>query len=978
MGYAPYLWQIELAERLYNGDIPERIDVPTGLGKSSVVDAHIYALGCQLAEIIDGGRTTRSVPMRLHFVVDRRVIVTQAYDHAAELAATLETSTHPVAAAFRAFADDGPHGRSPLVAAKLLGGPDGNLTHIDVVDQPAVIATTIDQLGARLLYRAYGLSSRRRSFDAALVGADSLIVVDEAHLAAQFLHTLGIVGGYTASGLESHVVEMSATPPASNDKSVLSFDRAAETAVAPGLDRCLRNRDALEITALRFASSTKDATRDAGAAEWTVPGSSWAAAAGVVARSVAGTALASRSDETTSVAVGVFCNRVVDAIRVAKQLAKNKPGETPSSVLLLHGSLDPVRRERALERLAAFKPRGKRNAETELVYVVATQTIEAGADVDLDAAVTASCPLDALRQRLGRVNRLGLRPWAEMVVLHEPLSVKNDKLVPDRLYGLTPDALYRFLTAGQITNVAQLEQAWRRIQSQPDGTNVPAFTAKELIGEAPPPRSISAPEFRDYLQTSTVASEEPPVGAWLRHNTTANDVTVLWRSDLDAIDATDWPDYIRALPPSPLEGASLPLGRLWGWLDETKKGAARDTDGGDVGDYLDATPEPSGVGRRGSCVRISRAGRHQDIVVCSLGKAKMSARAGDVLVLPLAVGGCDEFGWNPESRPPARAEDADLLGIEAERTGVVRGCVLIRDPSPELQSMVGSSASIRRIVTRPLARAEFLERLAGDDGRREFGAFGAVRELLAVDPRRVTLRAWTSGENLWIALAAFPNAPAEEDDAESGESSFNDRSPVAHATHSRAVRERATAVAQRVGAPEEVVAIIAEAAARHDWGKSFALFQRALCYQPDGTFADSGELRAKSGLPRSLWSISMSAAGVPHSFRHEALSVALSDAAGPGALADPALLCHLIGIHHGGGRALFPPCPDLRGLVTELAYDAGLVAAEGNPLQDPRAAQWGDWVRQFHQLNASYGPYCLSLFEAVLISSDWQCSREGS
>src|SRR5690606_7667352 len=68
------------------------------------------------------------------------------------------------------------------------------------------------------------------------------------------------------------------------------------------------------------------------------------------------------------------------------------------------------------------------------LFVVATQTVEAGADLDFDALVTEAAPLDALRQRFGRLNRMGWRPIARAAIVARDKDVAA-RAKPDPLYG---------------------------------------------------------------------------------------------------------------------------------------------------------------------------------------------------------------------------------------------------------------------------------------------------------------------------------------------------------------------------------------------------------------------------------------------------------------------------------------------------------------------------------------------------------------
>jgi CRISPR-associated endonuclease/helicase Cas3 len=80
-GHTPMRWQQRLFDLLPRGCLPDAIDLPTGLGKTSVMAIWL------LAQAFRG--TGSVLPRRLIYVVDSRVVVDQATSEAERIAAAL-------------------------------------------------------------------------------------------------------------------------------------------------------------------------------------------------------------------------------------------------------------------------------------------------------------------------------------------------------------------------------------------------------------------------------------------------------------------------------------------------------------------------------------------------------------------------------------------------------------------------------------------------------------------------------------------------------------------------------------------------------------------------------------------------------------------------------------------------------------------------------------------------------------------------
>src|SRR4051794_37454496 len=117
----PFPWQREFARRLCAGQVPDYVAVPTGSGKTACLDAAVFALAVQAALPI----AERTQGRRIFFIVNRRVIVDEAYIRAGEICRKLnEVSADSVAGRVAAGLRDlsGEADAPPLMRAQLRGG----------------------------------------------------------------------------------------------------------------------------------------------------------------------------------------------------------------------------------------------------------------------------------------------------------------------------------------------------------------------------------------------------------------------------------------------------------------------------------------------------------------------------------------------------------------------------------------------------------------------------------------------------------------------------------------------------------------------------------------------------------------------------------------------------------------------------------------------------------------------------------------
>ncbi len=911
-GREPFPWQRSLAVRVAERGWPDAIGVPTGLGKTACLDIAVWALARAAAD------RARTAPTRTWYVVNRRLLIDVAHDHARHLQELLarperlrmswEDATNQdvqaleaVAEALRSLAVTPLEG-GPLHVVRLRGGAELGARPPDPA-HPCLILATVPMFASRLLFRGYGSSTSMRPVDAALAGADSLVLLDEAHLARPLTRLVGIAaecdlgdpGRLLPGGrARCRLVTLTATGEEGGER----FDLGPEDLGCEEVRKRLRATKPVELV----ATTRKD---------------------------LAGT-LAARARQLLAGRPGstcvVFCNTVGRAREVMEALegSRRRTG-WEADLELLTGRVrereaGAVRKRLLDQEGGAPSGRDPKARRARDLVVVATQTLEVGADLDFDFLVTETAGARALVQRFGRLNRLGDRPHARGVVCH----AEDAQLWPP--YGTEP------------------ERVWGRLRAAGEELDLAPEHVSEVVGQpedVPPEVGELLPDHLwELAKTSFPEPGEPPVELFFEGLDADADLSVCWRAHLPAADE-------RLLPPlREAEAVEVPVGELQQVLQRR---------------------EVEKVGR----VAADRS------TLETVTPAEL--QPGDQVVLPVGTGLYDRTGWNPEAREPVldvAPLDAGLLWLDAaalrnlvpeapderrqEMEAIVRR---LRPSEQDLEREPEASDPEREgeLVGRLLEILVSLEPHPWLDQTEWSQYLARLREgRLVRDDRGLPFyleapRREPTQERLRLRADAL-----EELSFEAGSAFLAD--------HLGAVGEQARRVAERLGLPRVVVESLERAGRSHDLGKHDLRFQRWL--DPEAT---SPAPLAKSGAPPERIEPDRRASGWPKGGRHELLSVRL--------LArhlearhlegcDPELVLHLVAAHHGHGRPWI-------GLAADRA--PGAVAADldgvrlvvGGDLSQP------DWEqpRRFRRLCERYGLWGLALLEAVLRQADHVVSR---
>lgn len=904
-GETPFPWQEELLRRFVRGEIPRSLDIPTGLGKTGVMAIWLVARALGAA-----------LPRRLVYVVDRRAVVDQATDVALRLREYVDSDP-----GLKASLDLGDRS---LPISTLRGQYVDNEEWLEDPASPAIIVGTVDMIGSRLLFEGYGVTRKMRPYHAGLLGADTLLILDEAHLVPPFEKLLETIadGGQEFGPQDetsrrlvppSKLLSLSATGRAHAGESFgLQDADFAHGVVRQRLDARKR------LTVLAIGDKTK------------------------LADALAEQAWKLTANGARVVRCIVFCDRREDAIATKKAIEKRaRDDKMEVDTELLVGGRRVFEREAAAKRLRELGfIAGTKVDRPRAAFLFATSAGEVGVDLDADHMVSDLVAWERMVQRLGRVNRRG-GGEAEVIVVIEPEpQAVNDALQkpPDKrtkkeseavqkheVLQATKHALERLPDTNGARDVSPRALRDLRLRAQSDSD------LQTILAAATTPAPLRPALSRALVDAWSMTSLKehtgrPQIEPWLR-GWLVNDppqTAVIWRTHLPvrtrggAATDKEIEAFFEAAPPHASEVLETETFRVLKWLGDRAKALVAASNGHasaasqDAGDGEEATESPPFQGSDVAAVALTPAGDlRKTLKLADLvgdGEKEVSARRkedlerilkGATLIVDARIGGLNDGLLDHAAKDRPRTVDDGEPWIASSAAPVVR-------------FRVGSAEAGQPAVTDPhwQVRHRFPTDLT-EDG----------------EPSR------------WLIVEKWRHDAATEEDRSTG-------IPQLLGKHHKETEESARHLARRLGLPDAYVEMLAIAGGLHDEGKRSKRWQRAFN-------ASSDDIYAKTPGPVNI--------ALLDGYRHEFGSLPFAKADGrlgklPEDIQDLAL--HLIAAHHGFARPI---------IGTNGCEDAPPSAL------DDRAREI---ALRFARLQKHWGPWGLAWWEALLRAADHQASRK--
>ncbi len=759
-GDTPFPWQDKLLTRFGHGNIPAAVDIPTGLGKTAVMAIWLVARA-------QGAK----LPRRLVYVVDRRAVVDQATTEAERLRGWVEANDNIK----KALGLTG-----PLPISTLRGQHVDNRQWLEDPASPAIIVGTVDMVGSRLLFEGYGVSRKMRPYHAGLLGTDTLVVLDEAHLVPPFEKLLeAIASGTSAFGPAGTDCPIPAPPfrlmPLSATGRGLGSDTHGLT--DEDLDHPVLKKRIDATKRLILKPLEKGALVDALAHE------AWALA----------------ESGRQGARIIVFCDKREVAGKVKSAVEKlaasdRKTGRQQSGIdtELFVGGRRVFERGQARQRLEQLGfLAGSKAAREKPAFLFATSAAEVGVDLDADHMVCDLVAWERMVQRLGRVNRRG-EGDAKVIVVVEPAPTPDKKQkeaidkkkcqapferLPkdDRGFDVSPGALRQLkLDAARDPDLKRtLDDATTTAPLRPALTRalVDAWSMTSLE------RHTGRPAIDPWLRGW--AEDDPPQTAviWRKYLPTRSGGTEPAKKDTEA--------FFEAAPPHTSEVLETETFRMVDWLceraqrlDRAAKGDKELPGRDDIAAFVLARDGKLRCTiKLGKLVGIDRKGKDQ----------LRSDLAGATLIIDARLAGLkDGLLENEENSPPRTADD----GGDWLKKGVVRFRV------------------------RPAAAGEAA--LADPDWRERLRFAADVSE---------------EGEtHRWLIVDKWRHDAATEEDRSTARPQLLDE-------HQSWAEQQARELAKRLGLDADYEEMLAVAARLHDEGKRARRWQRAFNAPADGTYA---------------------------------------------------------------------------------------------------------------------------------------------